>query len=175
MTNLELILNILSTILIEIFVQMIIAYLYPKFKKKENEDEELAKSFKYVKMNNNVVFIFIILCIFTSLIGLIIFILPSFIINVLKLNYIATILIWWIPLIFNDITLYFMLTKVKYNEEEIIVKKPLSKQKVYKFNEIIKYSNNGNLKIKTKNGNFILFKAMSGTNSLRKTIKEKLN
>ena len=66
-----------------------------------------------------------------------------------------------------------MLTKATYNDKEIIVKKALSKSKIYKYEDIISYSESGNLRVKTKTGNFTLLNAMSGTNTLRQILKSK--
>ncbi|MBQ9145627.1 MAG: hypothetical protein IJX70_04110 [Clostridia bacterium] len=173
MTALEIILNILSMILIALSATMIINHLYPKFKKLEKETEEEAKQYRYVEMNKTIKNAFIIMAIITNLIGIIIFIFPNLITNILGFNYTATIIVWWLPVLFDNVILYFMLTKATYNDKEIIVKKALSKSKIYKYEDIISYSESRNLRVKTKTGNFTLLNAMSGTNTLRQIIKSK--
>ncbi|MBR1984607.1 MAG: hypothetical protein IKA31_02600, partial [Clostridia bacterium] len=110
MTALEIILNILSMILIELSATMIIKHLYPKFKKFEKETEEEAKQYRYVEMNKTIINAFIIMAIITNLIGIIIFIFPNLITNILGFNYTATIILWWLPILFDNVILYFMLT-----------------------------------------------------------------
>lgn len=173
MSVLEICLNIISLVLIEILGQMIITYLIPKVRKMEKEDEEAAQNLRCVKMNKNIITIFIILCGFTALIGVLIFIFPNLITKLLGFNYIATIILWWVPLLFDILILYFMLIEASYNDEAIIVKKPFSKQRIYKFDEITKYSLTGNLVVRTKDGKFTLLNAMAGTNTLREILKEK--
>lgn len=173
MTALEIVLNILSMVLIEISVSMIITHFYPKFKKKEIELEEKASQLGHVKMYQTFKLIFVVLAIISNLVGIVIFSFPSLIINILGFNYLATIIVWWLPLIFNNAILVLLFTEAKYNDEGIFVKKVFSKEKFYKYEEILSYSETGNLKVKTKKGSFVLLNAMAGTNKLREILKAK--
>lgn len=175
MSVLEFILNLISMFLAELLGNLIPAHFVPIFKKREQKNEELAKKYNYVKMDKKIISIFKIYSVFAIVIAIIIFAFPKFIKNTLGFNYIATIILWWMPLIFNTIILYLMLIEVKYDDEHIIVKKPLLKPKIYKFSEITDFSKTGNLKVKTLKGNFILFKAMAGTQTLREILTSKTN
>ena len=66
-----------------------------------------------------------------------------------------------------------MFTKATYDDEKIIFKKIFRKPKAYYFSDITSFTKTGNLKVVTKNGSFMLFNALSGTNSLRQLIAEK--
>lgn len=173
MDAVTILLNILSMILTELTLQIIFTFLSPYLKKKEKTDEENAKQFRYVKLNKKLLIVFISLSVIIDAVGIIIFAAPDLIINFLGFNYIATIICWWIPLIFDNIFLYFLFTTVKYDDEKIVVKKVFSKPKEYKYDEITSFSHSGNLRVKTKNGSFILFNAMAGTKSLRETLQAK--
>lgn len=172
MNTLEIILNIVSAILIELSFNFLGSHLYNVFKSKEIKDEENAKKSKTIKMGSllNYLFVLAMLC---NLVGIIIIAFPKLIKEYLGFNYIASIIIWWIPLIFDNIVLYFASIKVNYNNQEIIIKRPLCKQKRYKFSEIISFTKTGNLIVKTTHGRFILFKALAGTESLRTLLIEK--
>ncbi len=174
MKPIEILLNIVSMSLAAFSAQMVVRYLYPKFKKEELEDEEKAKQLRYVRLNNKTVGVFIALIIFVDSIGIIIFACPNLITNVFRFPYIKAIVFWWIPLLFDNVVLYFMFTQAIYNDKEIHVKKVLSKPKVYKFSEIISFTEIGNLRVKTKKGSFMLFNAMAGTKTLREIIKTKV-
>ncbi len=173
MTTLEIVLNVLSMVFIEISVSMIITHLYPKFKKKEIDLEENASQLKHVKMDKMFKSIFVVLAILSNIIGIVIFAFPSIIIAILGFNYLITIIVWWLPLIFSNAILYLLFTEAKYNDKGIFVKKVFSKEKFYKYDDILSYSETGNLKVKTTKGSFVLLNAMAGTNSLRKILKSK--
>lgn len=113
------------------------------------------------------------LLIFTNIIGILIIALPKVIIEYLKFNYVATLCVWWIPIILDDVVFYFMCTTVKYDDDKITVKKLFHKPKEYYYGDIISYTKSGNLKVITKNGSFTLFNAFAGTNSLREIIAKK--
>jgi len=175
MSVLEFILNLISMFLAELLGNLIPAHFVPIFKKREEKNEELAKKYNYVKMDKKIISVFKIYSVFAIVIAIVIFAFPKFIKTTLGFNYIATIILWWIPLIFNTIILYFMLIEVSYNDENIIVKKPLLKPKTYNFSDIIYFSKTGNLKVKTLKGNFLLFRAMAGTKTLRELLIAKIN
>ena len=170
---LEVYTRIISTLLAGTISFFVVRALYPKFKKKEIDDEEKACQYKHVQINKFLGRFFLATSIFMLIVGFVILIFPSLIIEILEFNYLTTALVWWISTIFVNACTFLMLTKAQYNDEEIIVTKFLLKSKTYKFDEIISYSKEGNLRVKTKNGRFTLFRAMSGTESLRNEIKKK--
>ncbi len=173
MSALEIVLNILSMLLVEISISMIISHFYPKFKKKEVESEEKASQLKYVKIDPTFKNIFVVLAIISNLVGIVIFAFPRLISDILQFNYVATIIVWWLPLIFDNFILYSFFTEARYNDEGIFVKKAFSKEKFYKYDEILRYRETGNLKVKTTKGSFVLINAMAGTNSLRNILKSR--
>lgn len=117
--------------------------------------------------------IFVVLAILSNIIGIVILAFPSIIIDILGFNYLITIIVWWLPLIFNNAILYLLFTEAKYNDKGIFVNKVFSNEKFYKYDDILSYCETGNLKVKTRNGSFVLLNAMAGTNSLRKILKSK--
>ena len=168
----EIISNIFSMLLVGFSSTIISKYYFSKIKKIESNYEELAKINKTVKIDKIFLRVFVVMAIFANIIGIIIFALPNFVANVLGFNYLVTIIIWWLPLMFNNIILIFMFTEASYNNEQIIVK-TVFKTKIYKLDEIIYFSKSGNLKVKTTRGNFLLFNAMYGTLHLREFLLSK--
>lgn len=114
MSTLEIILNIIGAILIELSINLLGSHLYNTFKTKESKTINVGKLLNF--------FVLAMIC---NLVGIVIFTFPKLITEYLEFNYVATIIIWWIPLIFDDIVLYFLSIKVNYNDEEIITKKIL--------------------------------------------------
>lgn len=169
----EIALRVISAFLVSISTSIIVDILYPIFLKREKANEEKAKSEKSVYVSKKFATGFIVLLIFINIIGIIIIALPKFISEYLEFNYIATICIWWIMIIFDDIVMYFIFTKVTYDEEKIIVKKLFQKPKVYYYSDITSFTKTGNLKVVTTKGKFLLFNALSGTNSLRQILTNK--
>lgn len=171
----EIALRVISALLVTLSISILGDILYPKFLKREKTNEDKAKAERKVYINNKLSAVFIALLIFCNIVGILIIALPNVVTEILKFNYVTTICVWWIPIIFDSIVVYIMFTKATYDDEKITIKKLFSKPKVYYFSDIISYTKTGNLKVVTKNGNFLLFNALSGTDSLRQVIEEKLS
>lgn len=169
----EIVLRIITAVIISVFVAEMIDLLLPKFRKRETLNEQQAALEKKVKLSRGLFITFLTLLIFVNAIGILIVALPKIITEYMGFNYIVTILIWWIPLVFDDIIGYFLFTQAVYNDEKIVVKKLFSKPKTYYFSEIVSFSQTGNLKVKTSSGSFMLFNVLAGTSSLRKSIMQK--
>ncbi len=167
MSTLEIFLNVIGSAIMGYFISLLGSKLTPKFKAKAIKAEEIAKNDKIVKADKFFLSFFLYPGILCNLIGVIIIAFPKLIKEVFEFNYIATIIVWWIPMIFNNVIFYFLFTEVRYNDEEIIVKKPLRKVRKYKIDEIISFTKKRNLIIKTTQGKIFLFRALSGTESLR--------
>lgn len=166
-------LRIITQILVAISVAFVIRHMLPKWKKREAEGESEAKEERTVKIDKRLGRTFISLVIFIDLVGIFIVAFPKVIVNYFEFNYVATVIIWWIPVTFDNVVLYFMMTEAKYDDTKIIVKKAFAKEKTYLICDIIDFSRKGNLKVKTKNGNFVLFNTFYGTASLRNFLIEK--
>lgn len=173
MSPLEIALNIITQLLVIVSATLVTSHLLPKWKKKEAEGEANAQRERTVKIDKRLGRTFIWLAIFVDLIGIFIVAFPNVITNIFEFNYVATIIIWWIPVTFDNVMLYFIMTEAKYDDTKIIVKKAFAKEKTYLVCDIIYFSRKGNLKIKTKTGSFVLFNALYGTASLRSFLIEK--
>ncbi|MDE6585984.1 MAG: hypothetical protein K2K80_04830, partial [Clostridia bacterium] len=154
-------------------IPIVSSALFPIFLKREIANEKIAKEEKSVKIDKKFFTVFLSLMIFLNLIGVLIIALPDFVTEYLEFNYIATICVWWIPIIFDDVVFCLMCTKATYDDEKMIIKKLFRKPKVYYYSDIISFSKTGNLKVTTTKGNFTLFNAFAGTGSLREFIAVK--
>ena len=173
MTPLKIALRIITQILVTISVTLIIRHMLPKWKKRETEGESKAQKERIVKFDRRLGRIFLSLVIFLDLIGIFIIAFPKVITDFLEFNYVATIIIWWIPISFDNIALHFIMTEAKYDDTKIVIKKAFLKEKTYLICDILDFSKKGNLKVKTKTGNFVLYNAFYGTASLRSFLIEK--
>lgn len=176
----EIALRVLSGILVSVSISIIVELivikkLYPKLKKREDDTEQKAKTTKTVKLDKRLSIIFISLLVFVNIIGVLIIALPKVITEYLEFNYIATVCVWWVFVIFEDVFCYFIFMQAAYDDEKIIVKKLFFKPKEYYYSDITYYSKKGNLRVKTPKGSFVLFNALAGTQSLRGVITQKLN
>ena len=166
--------RVISSFLVCVSTSIVVSILYPILLKREKANEEKAKSENRVYFSRKLTALFISILIFINITGILIVALPDVITDIMGFNYIATICIWWIPVILMDI--YYPLiiyTHASYDDEKIIIKKIFRKQKIYYFSDIISYTKTGNLKVVTTNGKFTLFNLYAGTNGLRQLIAEK--
>ncbi len=170
----EIALRVISAFLVSASTSVICGILYPIFLKREKTNEEKAKSENSVHFSKKLASLFISIMIFINIIGTLIIAFPNVITEIMKFNYVATICIWWILVIFVDI-LYpqIIFTTATYDEEKIIIKKVFRKPKTYYFSEILSFTKTGNLKVVTTKGKFTLLNMLSGTNSLKQLIAEK--
>ena len=166
-------LRVITGILVSISTSIIGAILYPILLKREQANEEKAKAENSVYVSKKFGATFVCLLVFLNIIGILIIALPNVITEILGFNYVATICIWWIPIIFDDIVTYLLFTKTTYDDVKITVKKLFRKPKIYYFNDITYYTRTGNLKVVTSNGSFMLFNMLAGTNGLRQLIAQK--
>lgn len=169
----EIALRVISAFLVGLSTSILGSILYPILLKREKVNEEKAKSEKIVSISKKLAIALVTLLIFLNIIGILIIALPNVIVEFFEFNYIATICIWWIPIIFDDVVAYIIFTKATYDDEKITVKKLFHKPKVYYFSDIVSYTKTGNLKVVTIKGKFTLFNALAGTNSLRQLIAQK--
>lgn len=167
------IVNIITAIILIFSLSLIFQQLFPKFKKLEIEDESSAKTQKIVKLNKQLSIFFVVSLLIIDIFGILIF--PKIITEFLGFNYLAFLIFWCVILIFDNTVAYFLFSKAVYNENEIYLKRPFMKIKCYKIDDITSFTKTGKLKITTKHGNFTLFKAMSGTESLREFLSSKLD
>lgn len=171
--GMEISLRIITSFLISISASILAEILYPIFLKKEKENEEKAKEEHSVHFSKKLARVYIGMLIFLNIIGILIIALPKVITEFLEFNYVATICVWWIPIIFDDVVACIFSTKATYDDEKIVVKKLFRKPKVYYYSDIISFTKTRNLKVETTKGKFLLFNSLSGTDSLRKVIAEK--
>ncbi len=170
----EIALRVITAFLVGISTSIVVSVLYPIFLKREKANEEKAKSENRVYFSKKMTAFFISILILINITGILIVALPDVITEIMGFNYIATICVWWIPVILMDIYYSLILyTHAIYDDEKIIVKKIFRKQKTYYFSDIISYTKTGNLKVVTTTGKFTLFNIYAGTNSLRQLIAEK--
>lgn len=169
----EVALRVVTGFMVSIFAAMIGDLLLPKLRKSEIEKERIAKSKRFVKLSKGLFAVFLTLLSVVNLVGVLIIALPDVVTVYLRFNYTATILVWWIPLIFNDAAGYFLFTQATYDDEKIVVKKLFSKPKAYCYDDITEFSPSGNLRVVTSKGRFVLFNAFAGTSSLREFIEQK--
>ncbi len=169
----EIVLRVITSFIASISASIVCAILTPIFLKREKANEEKAKSEKSVYVSKKFAIVFIALLIFINVIGVLIVALPNVITEYLEFNYVTTICVWWIPMIFDDVVMLLLFTKATYDDEKITVKKPFCKPKVYYYSDIISFTMTGNLKVVTTKGKFMLFNMLAGTNSLRQLIAKK--
>ena len=167
-------LYIVSIIFLELSINIIINRLTPFFSKKAKQNEIIAGEIGLVKADKMTYGMFFFPTIIVNIAGLIILIFPKLVTDILGFNFIATIIIWWTAMIFDNIILYFLSITAIYNGIEILVKMPFVKPISFKINEIIYFSKTRNLTIKTKDKKIILLRVLSGTDSLRNYLTEKL-
>lgn len=171
----QIVIRVLTWLLIDLTIAILMDYWIPKIRAKENRAEEIAQSNRVVKLSKNIRIAFIVLSIFVDVVGVVIAAFPKLITEFYQFDYTVTVVVWYVPLIFDNVMLYFMLTEVKYDDNVIVVKRPLTKTKTYKVDDIVSITHTGNLKVKTKQGSFTLFKALSGTESLRSFLITRVN
>lgn len=182
----ELTVRVITGVLIALIIPILISLVYPKlenFAKKREADiqkgvkerEDAAKEEKSVAIDKKLKAFLLPLLIFVNLVGVLLVALPKFVTEYLEFNYVATLCVWWIPILFDDAVFCFMfLTKATYDDEKITVKKPFLKPAVYYFADITSFTKTGNLKVATTKGNFTLFNFFVGTQSLREFIAGKV-
>lgn len=143
------------------------------FARKEKENEKEAGEKRTVKMSKGLTAAFIVCLIIIHIAEVLILVCKSFITRELG-NYWAVLTIWTAAVALDDVFVYALFTKAYYDDEKIVVLKPLQKAKTYYFDEIESYTFSGNLKVKTANGSFTLLNALSGTDTLRGIIINKI-
>ena len=170
----EIVLRVITGVLVSISTSVICGILYPVFLKREKANEKKAKSENRVYFSKKLAAVLISIMIFINIVGILIIALPDVITEIMEFNYIATICIWWVPVIFIDIFYPLILsTNAIYDDERITVRKLFRKPKVYYYSDITFYTKTGNLKVVTTKGSFTLFNMFAGTNSLRQLIAKK--
>lgn len=170
----EIAFRVLSSLFIVATTSILGDILYLKFSEKEKKSEEEAKLKRTVKLDKRISIAFIALLIFVNIVGILIVALPKVVTEYLGFNYVVTLCVWWIPVIFSGVVCGLASVQATYDEEKITVKRLFAKPKEYFYRDITYYSKIGNLKVVTANGSFTLFNALSGAKSLREFIQKKL-
>lgn len=169
----EIALRIIGGLIIAFACSIMLDWLMPKFKRKEQADEATARQNKTVKLGKELSELFIIVVPMVNIVEIIIVAAPILITRYMGMNYIAVVSVWSAMTLFNDIMMFFLFTKATYDDEKITVKKVFRKAKEYYYSDIIYFSPVANLRVKTTKGSFILFNAFAGTASLRAVLFEK--
>lgn len=105
MTTVEIIINIFSMVLVEVFISIIIAHFYPKFKKREIEQEDKASRLGYVKLDKKLKRMFMVLCTIFDIMSIVVFACPKLVKDFLGLNYLATVIILFLLLTFDNVVI----------------------------------------------------------------------
>lgn len=169
----EIALRIIGGLIITFTCSIMLDWLIPKFKRKEQVDEATAGKNKTVKLSKELTELFAVSIPLLNIVAIIIVAAPVLITEYMGMNYIVVLCVWGAMTLFNDIMMFFLFTKATYDEEKIIVKKVFRKAKDYYYSDITYFSPVANLRVKTTKGSFILFNAFAGTASLRAVLFEK--
>lgn len=179
----ELILQIIVGIiggLLELLGDVIIANLFRKtnrdsyFAKKEKLNEEEAGKKHIVKMSKGLTAAFVSCLVIIHITEIVIIVGKPIITDICGFDYITTLIVWTVAVALDDILVYYMFTKATYDDEKIVVMKPLQKAKTYYFDDIESYSLTGNLEVNTTKGSFVLYNSFAGTETLRGVIIDRV-
>ena len=111
MTPWRIVSHIITSILLTFSIALVVNHLMPKWKKKWENAESNAKNEKTVKIGKRFKRLMLTLAIFLDLVGIFIVAFPKIITNFFGFNYLVTILVWWIPITFDNIFLFLLLTE----------------------------------------------------------------
>ena len=92
----------------------------------------------------------------------------------LTMDYFIALSIWSVLTVLDDVMMFVAFTKAYYDDEKIVIKRPLLKSKIYYFDDITFCTIQGNLKVKTVKGSFLLLRVFAGTETLRGIIMSKI-
>lgn len=179
MDVLEIIIQIIGGLL-AVLGEAFLTNLFPnvvgesKFQRKERLNEETAAKHRIVKLCKGFTIAFSVLLVTINLVEIfIIFAKPIF--NAyLTTDYFIALVIWSILTVFDDVMMFIAFTKAYYDDEKIVIKRPLLKSKIYYFDDITFCTMQGNLKVKTAKGSFGLPRVFAGTETLRGIIMSKI-
>lgn len=110
------------------------------FARKERKNEETAEKTRTVKLSKGLTAAFIICIVIINAAEIIILAWKSLITDVFEFDYLITVIIWSVVTALDDIFVYFMFTKACYDDEKIVIFKPLQKAKTYYFDDIESYT-----------------------------------
>ena len=124
-------------------------------------------------MNKQLKTIFTVLIAYLTIHGLLLIMFPQ-ICDFLGWNYKITLLVFWIPLIFNMIVISSMWMKIEYGEAGFEHTNAFGLTRVFQYDEVIEIIDKGrNVRIITARKNILLFNSFSGVRSFAAYIKEK--
>ena len=170
----DILVQIVTMLILSIMCEMIIAKLLPSFKQKEQEYNQSASINKTVGLNRQIFLIFLVMAIFVFVVGVLILAIPA-ISKLLNINYIALIIVWWIPLIFDIFMFILMSVKIKYNEEDFVYTNAFGIKKNIKYNQITNIEIKANkIIVFTQQGKIRLLNAFSGVQEFLNFVKQKI-
>ncbi|MDE6200850.1 MAG: hypothetical protein K2M47_03100 [Clostridiales bacterium] len=108
----EISLRILGGIIIAFACSIMLDWwLVPKFRRKEQADETIARQNQTVKLGKELTELFVIAVPMMNIVEIIIVAAPVLITEYMGMNYIAVVSVWSAMTLFNDIMMFFLFTR----------------------------------------------------------------
>ena len=167
------VIRIISSVLAMIITEIILAQVMPKLKRKEREQNVVAKDSKKVYLDKFLYRIYFAWFIIVYVIGIVLICFPV-LCQIMGFDYTTTLIVWWIPCILCSALFIFINKEVVYDENGFTVRNAFGIRKTYLYSEIISFHKNRNMKIRTKKGNVLLANALYGTDAFYTFLREKL-
>ena len=161
----------LTWLLIDHLVEIVVAQIIPKVRKKTRLDNLKARESKTVAMNFEMRTFFLVSCLFITLIGVLLIVFPQ-ISAFCKFDYVVTLLVWWLPVIFDLIVLSFVMISIQYDEDGFTYRNAFGLKRRFRYQEIEKIVEVRNTVIVTKRKRIVLFNAMSGLFAFSRYLSE---
>ncbi len=160
----EILFKVVTAILLSISLEIVLAKLAKDFAEKESKGDKQAIDSSVVCLNKRLSTIFITMSIVLSVVGLALVIFPQ-ICDIIEFDYIVTLSIWWVMLLFDNIILVRLLVRVKYYETFFEYTNAFGYTKRYSYEQVVKIEyKGGNVVVYLKDTNITLFNAFSGLN-----------
>ncbi|MBP5349364.1 MAG: hypothetical protein J6Z13_03300 [Clostridia bacterium] len=161
----------LTWLLIDLLAEIVVAQIIPKVRRKTRLDNLKARESKTVAMNFEMRTFFLVSCLFVTLIGVLLIVFPQ-ISAFCKFDYVVTLLVWWLPVIFDLIVLSFMMISIQYDENGFTYRNAFGLKRRFRYQEIEKIVEVRNTVIVTKRKKIVLFNAMSGSFAFSRYLSE---
>lgn len=161
----------LTWLLIDLLVEIVVAQIIPKVRRKTRLDNLKARESKTVALNSKMRTFFLVSAIFVTLIGILLTVFPQ-IAAFYQFDYLVTLLVWWPPVVFVLIGSSFMMISVQYDEDGFTYKNAFGLKLRFRYQEIEKIVEVRNTVIVTKRKKIVLFNAMSGSFAFSRYLSE---
>ena len=119
------------------------------------EDEKKALNECQVRIYKPTGIIFALLLIFVTLVGVALIAFPA-ICEIIGFNRVLTIILWWIPVIFNLAFCMFLYGRIEYDSQGFTYINALGFKRAYLYSDVQKIVDHGNIRVITKDNKKIL-------------------